>query len=123
MTPMIDVVFLLIIFFLVSSHLAKREVRMPLDLPTAATHREDSVLANRTTINLDADGQIQMGASTIAASRVSELLLQHQSEHGGAGAVRIRTDKSVPYGMVEPLLRDIAAAGIVDITFAVREEK
>ena len=32
MTPMIDVVFLLIIFFLVSSHLAKQEVQMPLPL-------------------------------------------------------------------------------------------
>lgn len=123
MTPMIDVVFLLIIFFLVSSHLAKREARMPLDLPTAATFRADDALVGRTTINLDAEGKIQMGASIIPASRVSELLVQHRNEHGGATAVRIRTDKSVPYGMIEPLLRDIAAAGIVDIAFAVREEK
>ena len=35
MTPMIDVVFLLIIFFLVSSHLAKQEVHLELPLPAA----------------------------------------------------------------------------------------
>jgi len=37
MTPMIDVVFLLIIFFLVSSHLARQEVELQLDLPEAGT--------------------------------------------------------------------------------------
>ena len=37
MTPMIDVVFLLIIFFLVSSHLAQQEVQLDLDLPAKAS--------------------------------------------------------------------------------------
>jgi len=123
MTPMIDVVFLLIIFFLVSSHLAKREARMPLDLPLAGTHRMDNTIARRLTINISIQGQIQMGATEVPAARIRDLLIQHQSEHEGAAAVRIRTDKAVPYGMVEPLLRDIAEAGIVDITFAVREGK
>lgn len=123
MTPMIDVVFLLIIFFLVSSHLAKREARMPLDLPVAGTHRVDDAIAERLTINISTQGQIQMGATEVPPGRIRELLIQHQSEHEGAAAVRIRTDKTVPYGKVEPLLRDIAEAGIVDITFAVREGK
>ena len=37
MTPMIDVVFLLIIFFLVSSNLAQQEVHLEIDLPDAAS--------------------------------------------------------------------------------------
>jgi len=37
MTPMIDVVFLLIIFFLVSSHLAQQETQLELDLPEATS--------------------------------------------------------------------------------------
>ncbi len=41
MTPMIDVTFLLIIFFLVSSHLAKQENFLKLDLPTAAAGAVD----------------------------------------------------------------------------------
>ena len=59
MTPLIDVVFLLIIFFLVSSHLAQRETQQELALPTAASGRvgEDSPTA-RVTIHLLADGQL-----------------------------------------------------------------
>ena len=37
MTPMIDVVFQLLIFFLVASHLARQEVQLQLDLPDAGT--------------------------------------------------------------------------------------
>ena len=37
MTPMIDVVFLLIIFFLVSSHLARQETQMELDFARRPT--------------------------------------------------------------------------------------
>ncbi len=123
MTPMIDVVFLLIIFFLVSSHMAKQENRLPLDLPAASTHQVDNTMSNRMTININHEGHVQVGAVTVQLERLVSLLVQHQREHEGSAAVRIRTDKTVSYGIVEPLLRDIALAGIVDITFAVRDEK
>ncbi len=123
MTPMIDVVFLLIIFFLVSSHLAKQETHLPLDLPAANTHRVDDAMSNRMTINIAQDGQVQIGTVAVTSERLARLLTKHQSLHDGAAAVRIRTDKAVPYGVVEPLLREIAAVGIVDIVFAVREDK
>ncbi|MBT6848587.1 MAG: biopolymer transporter ExbD, partial [Planctomycetaceae bacterium] len=43
MTPMIDVVFLLIIFFLVSSHLARQETQLELDLPEASSGEQVEV--------------------------------------------------------------------------------
>ncbi|NIL99222.1 MAG: hypothetical protein GTO62_19500, partial [Planctomycetales bacterium] len=53
MTPMIDVVFLLIIFFLVSSHLARQEVQAQLDLPPARTGVDLPPAADpRVTINV-----------------------------------------------------------------------
>jgi biopolymer transport protein ExbD len=123
MTPMIDVVFLLIIFFLVSSHLAKRETRVPMELPIAGSHQIDDVAVNRITINVDRDQRIQMGGTIVTADRVAEFLANYERQNNSVAAVRIRTDKTVPYGAVEPLLRNIAQAGIVDITFAVHETK
>jgi biopolymer transport protein ExbD len=122
MTPMIDVVFLLIIFFLVSSHLAKQESRTPLDLPSAATHRVDDPQNQRLTINVANDGQLQVAGSVVSISRLRELLLGHREQEQAAASVRIRTDKKVPYGTIEPLLREIALIGITDVTFAVRED-
>jgi len=123
MTPMIDVVFLLIIFFLVSSHMAKQENHLPLDLPAASTYKVNETLSKRMTINITREGKVQVGTATDEKNRLARLLVKHQSQHEGSAAVRIRTDKTVAYGVVEPLLRDIASAGIVDITFAVHEGK
>lgn len=95
---------------------------MPLDLPAASTHRLDEEADSRLTIQIADDGVVQIGSTPVAAEQIADRLAEHQRNHSSAAAVRIRTDKTVLYGVVEPLLRDIAAAGIVDITFAVREE-
>ena len=57
MTPMIDVVFLLIIFFLVSSHLARQENHLPLDLPIASTHGPVNPDRAPLTISVNPDSQ------------------------------------------------------------------
>ena len=68
MTPMIDVVFLLIIFFLVSSHLAKQESQMDIDLPNAESGLESEPSTNpRIVINVTRNGQL-----LISGRRVSE---------------------------------------------------
>ena len=53
MTPMIDVVFQLLIFFLVSSHIAKHEAQMALPLPIADSGTDDQESTRpRVTINV-----------------------------------------------------------------------
>ena len=122
MTPMIDVVFLLIIFFLVSSHLAKQETRLPLDLPAAGLQLSVTDSATWLTVNIRADGAISVSGSATDLGRLNELIQQHVDQHGPLAAIRIRTDRSVPYEQVEPLLRSAAGAGVAHIAFAVREE-
>lgn len=122
MTPMIDVVFLLIIFFLVSSHLAKQETRLPLDLPAAGPQPRANDSAARLTINIGADGATSVGGAVVDRADLSERMRRHADQHGDTAAVRIRTDRSVPYARVEPLLQAAAEAGVAQITFAVHEE-
>lgn len=123
MTPMIDVVFLLIIFFLVSSHLAKQETRPPLDLPTAGPQLAGVFSAERLTVNINADHSISVSGASVDAQRLAALMRLHAEEHGTSAAVRIRTDRSIPYALVEPVLRQAALAGVTQITFAVREDR
>lgn len=122
MTPMIDVVFLLIIFFLVSSHLARQESQLPLDLPDALTFREETVYEDLLTINVVADGRWMVAGSEMTESRLRERLRAHRDAHGEAAPVRIRTDQSVAYGRVEPVLRISASEGLWNAAFAVRED-
>lgn len=119
MTPMIDVVFLLIIFFLVSSHLAQQESRIPLELPEAASHLPSDVETPSLTINVLADGRWQIGGSDVDAGSLAAVLADHRRERGEGALVRIRTDRSVPYERVEPLLRESARSGLPNVAIAV----
>jgi biopolymer transport protein ExbD len=124
-TPMIDVVFLLIIFFLVSSHLARHEVQLELNLPDAASsQRQTDESKPRVTVNLLPDGEIQLAGAVIDAEELSRRLSFELSRSGAELEVRIRGDRQVPYRVVEPVLLACARAGAWNVTFAVtpREE-
>lgn len=120
MTPMIDVVFLLIIFFLVSSHLAKQEVQMPLPLPTAQSGsksiEED---APRLTINVLADGTLMLYGRLIQHTELPKRLSDRLHEEGPGLQIRIRGDRNAPYRFVEPIMSACWRAGIWDVSFSV----
>lgn len=125
MTPMIDVVFLLIIFFLVSSHLAQQEVQLAIDLPDASSgDRPEEENVRRIVVNVLPDRQIAVGTEIVAPARLESLLKYEQEKTRRTGnapplEVRIRTDRLVPYQTVEPILLTCARSGIWNVKFAV----
>lgn len=120
MTPMIDVVFLLIIFFLVSSHLAKQETQLPLDLPLADSGAEPVSLERpRVTINITPDGSLLLAGRAQSPSELQRHLAELRTKEGDDLEVRIRSDRSVAYRYVEPIMLSAARAGVWNVTFAV----
>lgn len=123
MTPMIDVVFLLIIFFLVSSHLAKQENQIELALPSATSALDDAAQRESLTVNVLADGQWQIGGVLVDSAAAAKRLRGRVMQTGQPVQLRIRSDRDVPYSRIEPLLRVATDAGIGDIVFSVLEER
>ena len=124
MMPMIDVVFLLIIFFLVSSHLARQEIEMKLNLPDAGTGQrieEDQI--RRVVVNVLPDeqigGRIVVGGRPVDEGELAELIGYESDQSNGQVEVRIRSDRKVPYHVVEPAMIACARAGVWKVTFAV----
>ncbi len=119
-TPLIDVVFLLIIFFLVSSHLVQQETQVELALPAAASGREiaESKIA-RVTINLLRGGELLLGSESVEVEQVRRRLKVERRRTSGDLEVRIRADRTVPYRYVEPILVACARAQIWNVSFAV----
>jgi biopolymer transport protein ExbD len=119
LTPMIDVVFQLIIFFLVSSHLSKQEAQMTLPLPVAASGETPSQSSvKRLTLNVLQDGSLILAGRRIERQELQDRLRAAQSEQGQL-EVRIRGDRTVPYQFVEPALTACARAGLWDVKFSV----
>ena len=124
MTPMIDIVFQLIVFFLVASHLAQQEVQLELDLPGAVSGdpvEEDR--PRRIVLNVLPDdrpeGRIMVGGRLMTAARAAELIAYESRPEKGDLEVRIRSDRSVPYQDIEPILVACAKAGVWRVSFAV----
>lgn len=122
MTPMIDVVFLLIIFFLVSSHLARQENRLPLDLPVASTYGPLDPESAPLTISVDRDAKFRVAGDIVDLASLRAILADLRGKAGMDASIRIRTDGTVQYRYVEPILREAALAGVTDASIAVRQE-
>ena len=119
-TPLIDVVFLLIIFFLVASHFIRNERVEEVELPTATQGRDEDEVASRILITIAANQQLVLAGQPATLDEIERRLQIAAEEHGPRGTeLRIRADRSVPYSVVEPLLLAAARNGINKVRFAV----
>lgn len=112
MTPMIDVVFLLIIFFLVSSHLSRRENRMPVSLADSVSGRnEGDVNESAVTLTLDATEQLFLNGNRIQPADLTDQLPGDRSSR-----IRIRVDRSLAYLRLERVLAELSKDGFVNVS-------
>ncbi len=120
MTPMIDVVFLLIIFFLVSSHLQKQETQQELDLPLASSADNDvDQETPRVTINILDSGDFLVSGRPITKAQLVPMLKAVRNEKGEDIEVRIRSSRSAPWSKIEPVMLSCTQSGIWNVGFAV----
>lgn len=120
MTPMIDVVMLLIVFFLLAGHLSKQEVQLELELPKAESselNEEDE--QRRIVVNVLATGQIVFAGQEVDHEEFGRRVRAEQLQSSEPLEIRIRTDRGVPYEIIEPLLTACAKAGVWNVGFAV----
>lgn len=119
-TPLIDVVFLLIIFFLVASHFIRNESVERVELPLASQGQNDEDSPSRLVITVLPDGQLMHATTNIDQAEFESMLrflvLKHKAENT---EVRIRADRTVEFSKVQPLLLTAARQGVVRVRFSV----
>ncbi len=122
-TPMIDVVFLLIIFFLVASYFLRSERSRAVQLPTAVGGQDDPGGALvHLTITVEPDGSWSVAGQQQTTAQVEGRIadLAAGSVAGGrTGQVRIRADRNAAYREVRRLMEICAAQKLRGIQFAV----
>ncbi len=124
MTPMIDVTFQLIIFFLVANNMLNQENQVPVSLPKAASGRQPSdELARHVTINILADGQLLLGSQPVDVAELGRRIDFEAGQKGAELEVRIRSDRDVPYRFVEPSMTACAKSGVWKVMFAVTHKE
>ena len=119
-TPLIDVVFLLIIFFLVASHFIRNEQVERIELPIASEGKDDDELSSRLVVTVMPNGELLQGLKPMTLDDFEQRLQGVIAKHGvETTELRIRADRSVVYSRVEPLLLTAARSGVTRVRFAV----
>ena len=111
LTPLIDMVFLLLIFFLVATTFRQEEREMQIALPVAATGGPISASLRELIVNVDAEGQIIVGGRRIDAEDLRTMIdgaVTVNSEQ----KVTVRGDRATAYEHVVRVLDICKAAGI-----------
>ncbi len=120
LTPMIDVVFNLVIFFLAASHMARSNDTDPIDLPSADTSRPDEFEPpGRLTLTISAAGEYRIAGRPRDRVEV-EAWIEENARLQGPDQIELvlRSDRTTPFARIAPLLRFCADHGITQIRFA-----
>ena len=116
LTPMVDVVFLLVIFFMVSTTFITLETGLPVDLPQAqSAQAQPSDLPTVTVTRTSRASSWRAPRSRMADLAV---LLQEAHQASGLTTVVLRADEAVPHGFVVEVMDLIRRAGAQRIAIA-----
>lgn len=121
MTPMIDVVFLLLIFFMVSTVFVDFQRRMDLTLPSSKSATLDEI-PRTLEIEMTADKQIFLDGEKASFVGLENMIkgLKGKSPANKKRTAIIRADKNLPYGNVVQVMGILQNAGVSDISVAVK---
>jgi len=120
LTPMIDVVFLLIIFFIVSNNMIQQDNAVLVNLPAAETGTlPEEQQTKRLTISIPAPGTLYVGSEPLDMTNLRRIMTLCRKDWGEESGIQIRCDRVLPYGEVKPILQMAAECGILRVSFAV----
>lgn len=117
LAPMIDVVFLLLCFFMTTTLYSQWETEVDITLPTAATGENLQRMAGEIIINVFPDGRYVVNGRRLRSEELGELLLRVSELFPGQPVV-VRGDEDTPYHHIMDVMDRCRRADIFNISFA-----
>jgi len=115
--PMVDILLVLLCFFIVTWSFALKENEIDVKVPTAQSAKETNSVLNQTVLNVKSDGTVVWNRKTIA---LPDLLvkLKELSAIYPDYAIILRGDERAPFLFIAAVLDTCRAAGIWNVAFA-----
>ena len=117
LTPLVDVVFLLLIFFMVSTVFVDFKRQMDISLPSSKSSSPSETL-EPIKVELTVDGQVFLNGEKVKIEELELALSKIPSSQNNSAI--IRADKNLPYGNVIKVMGILQTAQILDIGVAVK---
>ena len=113
LTPVIDMVFLLLIFFLAATTFQQTEREMQIALPEAQSGGPISVALRELVINVDAEGALFVGGQQVSADDLRGMITDALALNPEQ-KVTVRGDRAASYSAVAQALDVIKGAGVAE---------
>jgi len=111
LTPIIDMVFLLLIFFLAATTFQQTEREMQIALPEAASGGPISMSLREIVVNIDAEGRFFVSGQEMDADSLRSVVTQ-AIEQNPEQKVTVRGDRDASYASIARALDVIKGAGV-----------
>lgn len=120
MAPMIDVVFLLLIFFMVSTTYSTEERDLGVELPTAQSGETSGGVPQELVINVFKDGRCSLAVRALGSGELERLLAEAASNDRST-QVTIRGDRLASHASIVAVMDACGVAGLSNLALGTRD--
>jgi biopolymer transport protein ExbD/biopolymer transport protein TolR len=113
MTPLIDVMLVLLVIFIITAPLMSSSLRLDLPKTQGATPTDAPQFV---TVAVNAQGQLFWGDEPVDATQL-QAKVRGSAQRNPATEVQLRADQAVPFGRIAELIGLVQAGGLVRIGF------
>ncbi len=117
LAPLVDVLLLLLIFFLMTWNAARNENELDVKVPKASAAKEKSAPMGDVIVNVKADGNVVVNRRTLSGQELTTML-EGLVKLNADQAVVIRGDEAGAYKNIVNVLNICSEAGITNVAFA-----
>ena len=118
--PMIDTIFFLLVFFMISTLSMAHYRGLPVNLPKAASGQQPP--AESVTATLTKEGHLFLNKEEVARERFLQSLRQHLEKNPEL-LVIINADDGVQHGKVVEIMDEARQAGVAKLSIAVKPKE
>ena len=117
LAPLVDVLLLLLIFFLMTWNAARNENELDVKVPKASAAKEKMAPIGDVIVNVKADGNVVVNRRTLSSPDLTGLL-KSLVQLNADQAVVIRGDEAGAYKNIVNVLNICSEAGVTNVAFA-----
>ena len=117
LTSMLDVIFLLLCFFVTVSVFSQWESEISITLPSAKTAEEPGRLPGEIIVNLDKEGAIKVNGASLSLAELEDRLMRISKFYPGQQVI-IRADKETKYDNLVKVVDACRAGNVWNFSLA-----
>jgi len=122
LAPMIDIVFLLLIFFIVTWQFSRSETEMKISVPSSQEGADPKRVLGEIIVNVRVTGEVVVGGQVMSQTQLRGKLAAIARQHKNQ-PIRLRGDADCAYQTIVEVIDTCQKAGIWNISFATQRKK